>query len=77
MLEFEGRSYTTISDIKERFPISEKKLKQLIRDKVLPEPEEIRHGTRTFRHYSDDWQGKLADIVAPRRNGLSEGGSNA
>lgn len=76
MLEFEGRIYTTISDITKRFPISEKKLKQLIRDKILPEPEEIRHGTRTFRHYSEDWQAQLANFVAPRRGVALDGGSN-
>jgi hypothetical protein len=66
MLSFEGQTYVTIADIKARFPVSEKKLKQLIAKGTLPEPSVITHGTRSFRHYSPEWQEELAKIVQPR-----------
>ncbi len=74
MLEFEGKSYPTISDVTARFPISVKKLKQMIRDGELPQPEEIEHGTRRFIHYSAAFQDALAKKVKPRgENGGSNG----
>jgi hypothetical protein len=73
MLKFGDREYRTIADIRERFPISEKKLKKMIKDGVLPAPKEIRHGTRTFRYYPDEWEAKLAELVDPRP---ADGGTN-
>ena len=73
MLEFEGRTYQTISDVTARFPISVKKLKQMIKDGQLPPPEEIEHGTRRFTHYSSEWQAELAKKVKPRGG---NGGNN-
>lgn len=66
MLKFDGKKYRTIAEVREKFPISEKKLKKMIAEGLLPAPAEICQGTRTFRHYSDEWVAKLAELVAPR-----------
>ena len=73
MLKFDGKGYPTISDVTARFPISAKKLKQMIEAGQLPKPEEIEHGTRRFTHYSAEWQAELAKKVKPR---AGKGGSD-
>ena len=65
-LVFDGVSYDTIADVKKRFPIAEKTLVKMIEEGVVPEPEIVIYGTRTFRHFSKDWQDKLAEKVKPR-----------
>lgn len=54
-LQFDGKTYTTIQDIREHFRVSEKTIRKWIKDGRLPEPEIIRVGTRKFRHFTPDW----------------------
>lgn len=65
-LVFDGMSYDTIADVKKRFPVAEKTLVKMIEEGVVPEPEVVTYGTRTFRHFSKGWQEQLATIVKPR-----------
>jgi hypothetical protein len=74
VLEFEGKTYTTISDVTARYPVSVKKLKAMVRDGHLPEPEHIEHGTRVFKHYPESFLTALGKIVKPRGGG--DGGGN-
>jgi hypothetical protein len=74
VLEFEGKTYTTISDVTARYPVSVKKLKTMVRDGQLPEPEHVEHGTRRFTHYPETFLAALGKIVKPRGSG--NGGGN-
>jgi hypothetical protein len=67
-LVFEGVSYDTIADVKRRFPVAEKTLNKLIAAGRIAPPETVCHGTRTFRHFSREWQDQLAKIVKPRNH---------
>lgn len=65
-LSFEGVDYPTIADVKKRFPIAEKTIHKMIADGRVPAPELVKQGTRTFRHFSQEWQNELAKIIGPR-----------
>ena len=65
-MEFDRKKYRTIADVRELYPISEKTIKKMVKDGDLPAPKVVRHGTRTFRHYPDEWVVKLAEFVTPR-----------
>lgn len=67
-LVFEGVSYDTIADIKKRFPVAEKTLNKMIEQGRISPPEVVSYGTRTFRHFSREWQDELARIVKPRNH---------
>ena len=69
-ITFEGVTYETISDVTQKYPISVKKIKKLVQEGALPEPETITHGTRSFKHYSGNWQSELGKIVNPRNGSV-------
>jgi hypothetical protein len=54
-LYFDGRQYTTIQDVKDRFRVAEKTIKKWIKRGWVPEPEFVQIGTRRFRYFSDAW----------------------
>ena len=54
-LEFDGITYQTIIDIREKYKVSEKTINRMIRNKEVSEPEKIIYGSRKFRHFSDEW----------------------
>lgn len=54
-LTFDGIEYRTIEDVKQAFRTSEKTIRNLVNSGILPEPKTEARGTRTFRHFDDDW----------------------
>ncbi|MCV3211552.1 MerR family transcriptional regulator [Mesorhizobium sp. YC-39] len=66
-LEFDGRSYRTIQDVKDRYRVSEKSLRRWAKAGLIPEPDFAAHGGRVFRHYSDDWCTRLEQFLNSKR----------
>lgn len=56
MLEFDGVQYPTIVDVKQRFRVSEKTIRNRIKDGTVPEPPVVQIGARKFRHFTEEWQ---------------------
>lgn len=54
-LTFNGQTYTTIHDVKERFRVAEKTVNKMIKNGLVPKPDVIVYGTRRFRHFSAEW----------------------
>jgi len=62
-LEFNGTVYPTIEDVKRRFRVAEKTVRKLIDNGVLPAPKVVTVGTRTFRHFTDEWMAEFSKYL--------------
>lgn len=67
MLQFDGKNYRTIADLKEQFRVSEKTVKNMVRKKEIRPPKTVVYGTRRFLHYDDEWVADFAKLLAKKR----------
>ena len=63
MLSFDGNDYQTIADVKKRFRVSEKALRNWTSKGLIEEPTIVAYGGRTFRHYTEDWCVSFRDFL--------------
>lgn len=66
-LEYDGRTYRTIQDVKDRYKVSEKSLRRWAKAGLIPDPDVGAQGGRIFRHYSDEWCLKLEQFLNSKR----------
>lgn len=69
VLKFDDKEYRTINDVKTAFRTSEKTIRKLIEQGKLPEPKSEIYGTRTFRHFDDDWMKAAEAYFEALKNG--------